>query len=374
MDDMLDKYRGSLVGGAVGDALGYAVEFCSERQIFSEYGENGITEYALKNGKALISDDTQMTMFTATALLDGITRGKLRGIMGDFSTYMAFEYQGWYLTQNENYPVDIEENYAKYSWVMNLPEMFSHRAPGNTCLSALAAGGKGTIEKPINNSKGCGGIMRVAPIGLYFSEGKMDIASIDKIGADCAAITHGHELGYIPAAALVHMVSLLSHNNDITLLEAVTSSVRTMQQIFNRAKYIDDFVELIELAVKLSQSGGSDLDNIHKLGEGWVAEETLAIAVYCSLRYQDDFDKAVCTAVNHNGDSDSTGAVCGNILGAYLGYNAIPQKFKTNLEFHDVLLTLADDLYNDCQMSEYSDHDDKVWLDKYVHKTYGKRG
>ena len=170
------------------------------------------------------------------------------------------------------------------------------------------------------------------------------------------------------------MVSLLSHNNDITLLEAVTSSVRTMQQIFNRAKYIDDFVELIELAVKLSQSGDSDLDNIHKLGEGWVAEETLAIAVYCSLRYQDDFDKAVCTAVNHNGDSDSTGTVCGNILGAYLGYNAIPQKFKTNLEFHDVLLTLADDLYNDCQMSEYSDHDDKVWLDKYVHKTYGKRG
>ena len=135
--------------------------------------------------------------------------------------------------------------------------------------------------------------------------------------------THGHELGYIPAAALVHMVSLLSHNNDITLLEAVTSSVRTMQQIFNRAKYIDDFVELIELAVKLSQSGGSDLDNIHKLGEGWVAEETLAIAVYCSLRYQDDFDKAVCTAVNHNGDSDSTGAVCGNILGAYLGYNCL---------------------------------------------------
>lgn len=374
MADMLDKYRGSLVGGAVGDALGYAVEFRSERQIFSEYGENGITEYALKNGKALISDDTQMTMFTATALLDGITRGKLRGIMGDFSTYMAFEYQGWYLTQTANYPVDIEENYAKYSWVMNLPEMFSHRAPGNTCLSALAAGGKGTIEKPMNNSKGCGGIMRVAPIGLYFPEGKMDIASIVKIGADCAAITHGHELGYIPAAALVHMVSLLSHNNDITLLEAVTSSVRTMQHIFNRAKYIDDFVELIELAVKLSQSGGSDLDNIHKLGEGWVAEETLAIAVYCSLRYQDDFDKAVCTAVNHNGDSDSTGTVCGNILGAYLGYNAIPQKFKTNLEFHDVLLTLADYLYNDCQMSEYSDHDDKVWLDKYVHKTYGKRG
>ena len=49
------------------------------------------------------------------------------------------------------------------------------------------------------------------------------------------------------------------------------------------------------------------------------------------------------------------------------------KKFKTNLEFHDVLLTLANDLYNDCHMSEYSDNYDRVWLDKYVHKTYGKR-
>ena len=190
----------------------------------------------------------------------------------------------------------------------------------------------------------------------------MDIASIDKIGAECAAITHGHELGYIPAA-LVHMVSLLSHNNDITLLEAVTSSVRTMQQIFNRARYIDDFVELIELAVKLSQSGGSDLDNIHKLGEGWVAEETLAIAVYCALRYEADFGQAICAAVNHKGDSDSTGAVCGNILGAYLGYSAIPEKFKANLEFHDVLLDLADDLYA-------ARTDDEVYRAKYIAKTY----
>lgn len=85
---------------------------------------------------------------------------------------MALEYQGWYLTQTAKYPVGIEENYAKYSWIMNLPEMFSRRAPGNTCLSALAAGGKGTIEKPVNNSKGCGGIMRVAPIGLYFQRVK----------------------------------------------------------------------------------------------------------------------------------------------------------------------------------------------------------
>ncbi|MGN1223887.1 MAG: ADP-ribosylglycohydrolase family protein, partial [Ruminococcus sp.] len=71
-----------------------------------------------------------------------------------------------------------------------------------------------------------------------------------------------------------------------------------------------------------------------------------AIAVYCALKYENDFDKALRTAMNHNGDSDSTGAVCGNILGAYLGYNAIPQKYKENLEIHDVIIKMADDLFN----------------------------
>ncbi len=101
-----------------------------------------------------------------------------------------------------------------------------------------------------------------------------------------------------------------------------------------------------------------------------MAEETLAIAVYCAIKYQDDFEKAVCTAVNHNGDSDSTGAVCGNIMGAYLGYEAIPQKYKANLEFHDVLLELAGDLLDDCQISESGECENEKWLKKYVYKTY----
>ena len=98
-------------------------------------------------------------------------------------------------------------------------------------------------------------------------------------------------------------------------------------------------------AVKLSEKNINDLDAIHELGEGWVAEETLAIAVYCALKYEDDFEKAIIVSVNHNGDSDSTGAVAGNIIGAYLGMNAIPEKFLTNLELKDVIIEMAEDLY-----------------------------
>ncbi|HBH95496.1 MAG TPA: hypothetical protein DDX91_07070 [Ruminococcaceae bacterium] len=371
MSNLTDKYQGCLIGGAIGDALGYAVEFSSESDIFSRYGKSGITEYELQNGKAVVSDDTQMTMFTATALLDGITRGRLRGIMGSLTSYIGFEYEGWYLTQTKPFPIDIEENYAKYSWLMNMPEMFKRRAPGNTCLSALASGEKGTLDNPINNSKGCGGVMRVAPIGLYLAHFEhMTQEEIDTVGAEAAAITHGHELGYIPAAALVHIINMIVKNDNISVLQAVNDSISAMQGLFKNCTHIGYFTELMKKAVDLAQKECDDLAAIHRLGEGWVAEETLAIAAYCAIKYHDDFEKAVCTAVNHNGDGDSTGAVCGNIIGAYLGYKTIPQKYKANLEFHDVLLELAEDLFNDCQMSEYGENRDEKWMKKYVNRTY----
>lgn len=214
----IDKFRGCLIGGAAGDALGYAVEFLDEETIFSRYGENGITGYDLVNGVAEISDDTQMTLFTANGLLLGTTRGMTRGIMGSYPSYIAFCYKDWLRTQCEKYP--LNEEYP-YSWLINIPELYNRRAPGNTCLTAIENGANGTIDEPINRSKGCGGVMRVAPIGLYFETKRRTIDEIDMIGAETAAITHGHELGYIPAAGLVHIVQSLSHNEDISLLDAV---------------------------------------------------------------------------------------------------------------------------------------------------------
>ena len=70
-----DKIRGSLIGGAIGDVLGYPVEFASYSNIKSMFGENGIARFVLNNnGVAEISDDTQMTLFTANGLLYAITR------------------------------------------------------------------------------------------------------------------------------------------------------------------------------------------------------------------------------------------------------------------------------------------------------------
>lgn len=363
-----DKYRGCLIGGAVGDALGYAVEFVEDSHIFQQYGERGITEYSLVNGVAQISDDTQMTLFTANGLLLGTTRGMTRGIMGTYPSYIALCYKDWLKTQTAD---EFGFEKPEYSWLNNVPEMNHSRAPGRTCISYLMHDNLGSTTDPRNDSKGCGGVMRVAPIGLYFEGKRYTPDQIDMIGAEAAALTHGHELGYIPAAMLVHIIHILSHSENATVLDAVNDAKESIVRLFPKAEHLREMVDLTNKAIQLATEDDIDeLDAIRELGQGWVAEETLAIAIYCSLKYTNDFEKAMIASVNHSGDSDSTGAVTGNILGAYLGLKAIPEKFLTNLELRETILEIADDLFNDCKISEYGSYRDDVWERKYIYHTY----
>lgn len=358
-----DKVRGCMIGGAVGDALGYPVEFMGYRQIIDKYGEEGIKEYTCDSlsGKALISDDTQMSLFTANGILFGITRGHMRGIMGNIEGYIYEAYQDWLTTQTG------QKRDNKVSWILDIPELQHSRAPGGTCLRALQSGVCGTMEDPINHSKGCGGIMRVAPVALYFRE--KPIEETDMIGAGAAAITHGHPLGYISAAVLVHMISRILRGgctNGDGLRDIVIEAKDTMASIFPGEPYLRRLNNVLDKAVHFSGNSRSDIENIRELGEGWVAEETLAIAIYCCLRYPDDFSKAVIAAVNHGGDSDSTGAVAGNIAGAICGYDKIPDKWKEKLELEKLILELSDDLYMGCRINEYTAQEAPVWVNKYT--------
>ena len=363
----IKKFTGCLIGGAAGDALGYAVEFLDIKAIYNRYGENGITEYELKNGVAEISDDTQMTLFTANGLLLATTRAMTRGIGANYSDYISLCYKDWLSTQTEKYPVS--DKYA-YSWLMNVPALFNRRAPGNTCLTAIKNGANGTIDHPINQSKGCGGVIRVAPIGLYFDTQKLSIDEIDIIGAQVAALTHGHELGYMSAAALVHIIQLLAHNNDISLFDAVYDMKIALQRQFPNKTRLPMLIDLVDKAIALSKENIDDTVAISKIGQGWVAEETLAIAIYCSLKYPNNFDKALIASVNHSGDSDSTGALTGNIMGTYLGIDGIPQKYLDHLELKAVIFEIANDLYNDCKISADGAYRDDIWEQKYIYKTY----
>ena len=375
----IDRIRGSLIGGAIGDALGYAAEFCHEKQIFKEYGPDGITGYKLSDGKALISDDTQMTLFTANGILVGDTQICMRGTGGIPHTYVSYAYRDWLKTQcSDIHSVNRHERSTEeggYSWLLDVPELYARRAPGNTCLSALKIRAKQDdpddfIHSPINDSKGCGGVMRVAPLALKYRPGENFFGSqeeLDMEAAQLAAITHSHSLGYMPAAVLCHIISRAVTSYDgMSLKEIVFEAKDAACRIFSGDEHLRELSEIIERAVLLAGNDDSDLNNIHALGEGWVAEETLAIAIYCALKYENDFSKAVITAVNHNGDSDSTGAVTGNIMGALVGYSSIEDKWKDHLELSDVILEVADDLCHGCQMDENSHYRDPAWISKYM--------
>ena len=354
----LDKIRGSLIGGAVGDALGYPVEFINSYMgIQKRYGENGITRLDTtqwwlpdeeNSSKAWISDDTQMTLFTACGLLNA----KAQGATPKYAICEA--YFEWYYTQ-----IGKRSGRHKECWIGDVPELNNRRAPGQTCITALQDILRG--KDPYNNSKGCGGIMRTAPVALYGAvwrdtpegeplEGRISsIKDVDMLSADAAEITHQHPLGWLSSALEAHVIYRILQKDSPTeddFKAYLSEGYDTLLSLYpNEGASISQLRALTDKALGLVDSPASDVDNIEAIGEGWVAEETLAIAVYCAVKYFDNFEKAIIASVNHKGDSDSTGAVTGNILGAVVGYDAIPEFFKTDLELHDVILHVADDLW-----------------------------
>lgn len=336
---LADKCRGSLVGGAVGDALGYAVEFMSLPMIRKRYGEQGIRNYDLDPaGVAPFSDDTQMSLYTAMGLLQARADGKT--YLKEIVPFIEAAYHTWYYTQAGR-PYIMRTQ----GWIPRLGALWMQRAPGNTCMSAL-----GTTGPVINNSKGCGGVMRVAPIGIYSGAHSNVLNMVDAamLAGMAADLTHKHPLSTLSSMVLTMLVAdCITHESidrEKFRFMIIDRVIRLMEMHGQTGEYFDFLKALMIKALDLAESDDSDTDAIKELGEGWVAEETLAIALFAVMRHIDDFDKCIRCAVNHDGDSDSTGAVAGNIIGAILGYNAIPRNYLVNLELHDVLVSVGDDL------------------------------
>ena len=348
MYTLQDRIRGSLIGGAIGDALGYPVEFIySFGEIQQRYGERGITRLDTRQhwldeteqvGKAVVSDDTQMTLFTANGLLNAKRLG-MPGTVGVCRAYIE-----WYLTQ-----IGMKSPKFRDCWISDVPALNHRRAPGNTCMSALDSIYRG--KEPMNSSKGCGGVMRVAPIPLYAAvNDRINIETADRLAGDAAEITHQHPLGFIPAALMAHIIYRLA-TDESPSRESVEGYINEGLDEMNAlypgcSDSVRSLRAMVARAVALSKCGISDVESIGQIGEGWIGDEALAIALYCALKHFDSFEEAMIASVNHGGDSDSTGAVTGNILGAAVGYEAIPQFFKDDLEMHDLILHVADDLYS----------------------------
>lgn len=344
----IEHYEGCLLGGAVGDALGAPVEFMSLSEIKRQFGPSGIKDYFPAFGrKGAITDDTQMTLFTAEALLRAVTRGNHRGIASPCSMG-RHSYQRWLVTQESTYSGGSRVNDGHgESWLMAIPELYSRRAPGHSCLSALKSSKEGSIEKPINNSKGCGGVMRIAPVALA-----PDFPDFFDNGCELAAITHGHPTGFLAAGCLAQIIRNIIDGLD--LIEAVQSA----KKILTTKRNSGECLSAIEKAIDAFFTKPATFETVETLGEGWIAEEALAMGIYCALAADGDFEKGLILSVNHGGDSDSTGSITGNILGALLGVSAIPKRYLDSLELRDTIKEIADDLF-----TGFRDTDE--WWDKY---------
>lgn len=342
-DRINDKARGCIVGGAIGDALGYPVEFIpSFEEIALRYGDDGITEFDLEFGNlhghhkpsAVFSDDTQMTLYT----MEGMTASLLHEL--PLIPTVCNAYVVWWSGQMaKKVKISYESNLSR------IVELNQRRAPGNTCMSALQAIHNG--KEPANLSKGCGGVMRVAPFGLYGAVKGLVPTETGRIAGEAAELTHLHPLSTYSSAMLAILIQL-SITGTVTDLvsfnQTLSESLETVEKIYgSEAPHMDEFKAIIRKASNLSSNELRDWEIIENgLGEGWVAEEALAISIFSVLRHFHNIEDCLVCAVNHGGDSDSTGAITGNIIGAIHGYDSIPDKFKGELQILDVLLEQTD--------------------------------
>lgn len=360
--DKRDRIRGAMIGCAAGDALGYPVKVLSEAAIVERYGLRGITAYDLdENGTARITADTQLMLLSANGILFAHTRGALRGIMAPVYQYFDAFYMDWYRLQTEKQP-----RRARCGWINAYPALSAKRAPSPTSMRVFSSDKFGSMDKPVNDSKGSGCLLRAAPIGLSYSD---DPAYILDLAANTAALTHGNEVTWVASGVLALIISLIIHQ-ELSIAEAVNETLKALDKSFpDSRKAVHELLSSIWSARPLATSASSDLDAIHALGEGWVSNEALAIGILCALRYENDIAGAMTFAANHGGNSSTTAAIAGMLVGARIGFNAIPDRFVDRLELVDVILELADDVTTDCPMSDWGPSN-PVWEHKYIYEDY----
>lgn len=336
------RVRGCLLGGAIGDALGGPVEFWGLERIRDECGPDGVRAYVPESvaGSRIygrITDDTQMTLFT----VEGMIRASVRVDRGLGFTVgvLHHAYDRWLDTQLLPGP-DGERD----GWLITEHWLYSRRAPGTTCLSALETHRAGDRrvrsfgQAAPNDSKGCGGVMRSAPLGLTPPWSRATPEWQFDAAAQAAGYTHGHPTGKAASGAFAVLVGAILRG------ESLPEAAQTALLMLRRQDGGEETAQALQRALEAAE-GRAGADVIGSLGEGWVAEEALAMGLYAALAHPgaDEVLDALSLAVTHSGDSDSTGAICGNILGALHGESALPAELAFEVEGRGTILTLADD-------------------------------
>jgi ADP-ribosylglycohydrolase len=332
-----DRFIGCLLGGAIGDALGWPIEFDTTSGLTRRLGPQPPVDLARDGATAAeITDDTQMTLFTAEALIRDRQR-QTSDVPGDVITLMQRALWRWYHTQVPSRT--WEDARILSGWLIDDKRLYHRRAPGNTCLEALGS----TVR---NTSKGCGAVMRVAPIGLAAG----DPAWAFEVASEAGQLTHHHPSGYLSGAYLAAVISGLAVGQDLD------AAMGEADHLLAQAPGSDETIAAVAGAREAARLGKPTETMIEGLGGGWVGEEALAIALACTMTADTTtpagIAEALWRAAAHKGDSDSTAAITGNLLGVMVGTAGLPPHWVSQVELRDMVERVATDLHTATVLGE----------------------
>ncbi|HSY25290.1 MAG TPA: ADP-ribosylglycohydrolase family protein [Polyangiaceae bacterium] len=323
MSRQADRFRGCIIGLAVGDALGYPAEFVpSVSAIRARWGERGIARFEASDSHTIgtFSDDTQMSIAAARALI----RAGHAGLENLMNT-LALEFVAW------------------------AGSPANDRAPGMACMSGCEAlaGGAAWREAGVPHSKGCGAAMRAAPFGLFFAG---DEEALVRTAAAQSALTHRHPTGMASSVAAAAAVGAALRGDP---LEGLAASVRRCVGRLDERLLVElgctpelarsiGVREMIAALDRVEETAGTEHEDVCALlGGAWVGEEAVAAALWCVLRANGDFNDAVLRGANSSGDSDSIACIAGSIAGAAWGVSGIDPVWARDVESADLLDRLA---------------------------------
>ena len=323
--DYLDKFSGTLLGVSIGDTLGHPFEGMIRERIYSHFKD--FKEY-MKGNKHLFktyTDDTQLTLHTAEALIHG---------SGFNENNFVREYVNWL----DDPPI----------------------GPGFGCISSIQKLKYGIPwKKAASNSGGNGTAMRVSPIGLFYCK---DIKSLNSAALKSSVITHSHPAAAASAIVIARAIAFLIDKSIETsfsvekFFETIISSISG-----SREKIWEEFIEILNRVknnlnisiesglIKFSQVGVKSPFFIEDyLGKAFVhpyAISTVACAIFVFLKNLNSFEDCIIQLATAGGDSDTVGAIGGSLAGAYLGLGNIPEDLINIVKQHKHILKVSEQLH-----------------------------
>lgn len=360
-------YRGCLLGLAVGDAMGYTVDTKTWSQIQEDYGPHGLQGYDLLNGYAEVTSHTQLAVFTCNGLLLGLTRGQVYGKMAPFVKYAGLAQREWAAGQRR-----YDQPQRSHCWVFRVPELRRRHCTDTRMVEILNRNLLGSLEDPSTKHDTPASIAAAVAAALFGDPKRMEQDEIDRLGAECVALTHGHPLAFLPGAVIAHLISKCLTDQDTPLEVLVNESLAALENQFDREyhRHVKEIIAHAQLAMTMAQDFSVSPQQAMEKLKCDTGGDVLAGAVYAALLWERDFDQAIITSVNHSGRSAAVGCLTGAILGARMGEEALPDFYLDGLEITAVLRSMADDLMQGCPMVRGNKLFDADWEQKYLNGGY----